>query len=175
MKTSQHNRLIFASLILFFLFFSCKQTQEVIDKLLTFDIDKSVDLPLPTATPAGIYFSLPIPIGLDSADLAKNKTGLHLVKSLRLTKLIFTPDDPSYPMSNVDTLSIAVGVDSLSTVLLATWSGAQNKVALTNADFSSQAKNPNDKFFVTFKLKKAPDHDIHVKTDYTLSITADPL
>src|SRR5438445_13738165 len=123
MKTSQHIRRIFASLLFSVLFTaSCKQTQQIIENLLTFDVDKSVDIPLPAATPAGIYFTLPgFPIGLDSADLAKNKTALRLVKTLRLTKLVFTPDDPTYAMSNVDTLSLAVGADSVSTVLLATW------------------------------------------------------
>jgi hypothetical protein len=175
MKITSRIALLFAFLALFAV--SCKEVTQAIDNLLTFDIDESSDIPItPLIPPEGILFPLPgIPIPIDSTTLAQHKTAFHLLKTLKLTKLKFTPNDPTYSMQNIDTLSISVGTDSLSTKLLATYSGSQDKVTLTNADFAAEAKNSNGKFYVVFKVKKSPSHDVDIKTDYTLTFTADPL
>jgi len=178
MKITQHVRRFFPSLLLVIALFgiSCKQTTQIIDNLLTFDIDRSNDIPItPTIPPEGYLFSLPgVPIPVDSAELAKNKTATGLVKTLKLTKLVFTPDDPLYPMTNIDTIQLSAGTDSLSAKVLGTYSGKANLVALTGSDFSDVIKKPNGKFFLTFQVKKSPSHDIKIKTDYTLTFTADP-
>ncbi len=179
MKTTKHINRIFPSLLITALCvtISCKQVTQVVDNLLTFDITKSVDIPItPLLPPQGFLFALPgVPAGIDSAELAQHKTAFHLLKSLKLTKLVFTPDDPTYSMNNIDTIRLSAGPDSLSAKLLATYSGAQDKTFLTNADFAIEAKDPNDKFFVVFKVKKSPAKDVKIKTDYTLTFTASPL
>ena len=178
MKTTQHVRRFFPSLLLVIacIGMSCKQVSQAIDNLLTFDIERSNEIPItPTVPPEGFLFTLPgIPIPVDSAELAKNKTATGLVKTLKLTKLVFTPDDPLYPMTNIDTIRVAAGTDSLSAKLLGTYSGKMNMVMLTGTDFSDVIKKPNGKFFLTFQVKKSPSHDIKIKTDYTLTFTADP-
>ncbi|MFI5264844.1 MAG: hypothetical protein ACHQM6_10040 [Candidatus Kapaibacterium sp.] len=178
MKTSQHIRILFPSLLLVaaLLTSSCKQVTQAISNLLTFDINKSANFPVSHLTPTGILtpnFGIPIP--LDSATLAQQKTSLSLIRTIKLTKLVFTPDDPFFDMSNFDTISLAVGLDSLNTIWLGSWSGSGNKVILTNNDFAADAKNSKDKFFARFKLKNDPAHDITIKTDFTFSISADPL
>ena len=178
MKTSQHVRFLFPSLLIAALCvtISCKQVTQAISNLLTFDIDKSVTFPVYQYTPVGYLTpNYGIPIPLDSATLAKQKTSLSLIRTLKLTKLAFTPDDPAYAMTNFDTITISVGLDSINTIWLGGYSGSANKVILTNNDFAADAKNSNDKFFVRFELKNDPTHTVNIKTDFTLTISADPL
>jgi len=178
MKTTQHIRFLFPSLLLVaaLLTSSCKQVTQAISNLLTFDIDKTANIPVSHLTTTGFFTpNIGIPVGIDSADLAKQKTSLSLIKTIKLTKLIFTPDDASFAMTNFDTISLATGLDSLNTIWLGSWSGAGNKVILTNNDFSADAKNSNNKFFARFQLKNDPSHDITIKTDFTFSISANPL
>ncbi|MEP7234796.1 MAG: hypothetical protein ABI778_05825 [Ignavibacteriota bacterium] len=174
---TQHSKAIFPSLILFaFCLVSCNKVTQVINDLLSFDIEKSADIPVSQFTPTGILTpNLGIPIPLDSADLANQKTTLSLMKTLQLTKLVFTPSDPAFAMNNFDSISLAVGPDTLNTKWLASYSGSADKVILTQTDFADEARNPNDKIFVRFKLKNDPSHDITLKTDFTLTISASPL
>jgi hypothetical protein len=178
MKMTQHVRFLFPSLFIVTLCvtISCNQVTQAINNLLTFDIEKTVTFPVPQYTPVGIMTpNIGIPIPLDSATLAQQKTSLSLIKTLKLTKLAFTPDDPAYAMTNFDTISLAVGPDTLHTVWLGSYSGSANKVILTLSDFAANAKDPNDKFFVRFELKNDPTHTVNIQTDFTLSISASPL
>src|SRR6266404_3300189 len=138
MKRQQHIRRIFASLLFVIALgaVSCSTVSNAVQNLLTFDIKDSANIPISPLTPTGIFIPFPgFPIPIDSAMLAKNHTALSLIKTLKLTALTFTPDDPAYAMTNFDTISIAVGPDSLHTILLATYSGSANKTTLTNNDF----------------------------------------
>jgi hypothetical protein len=177
MNTTKHiTRFLPSLLLLAGLIVSCKQVTQAISNLLTFDIDKSANIPVSQYIPTGIFTPfIGIPIGIDSADLAKQKTSLSLIKTLKLTKLTFTPDDPAYAMTNFDTLSLAVGPDSLNTIWLGSYSGSADKVILTNNDFAANAKDSKNKFFVRFELKNDPTHTVNIKTDYTLTFSADPL
>ena len=179
MKTSQHVRRLFPSLVLLTLCvtISCKQVTQAISNLLTFSIVKTAPgIPILPQTPVGLTFASPgIPIGIDSADLAKQKTALSLVKTLKLTDMKIAIDSPNFSRTNIETLTLSVGTDSLSTVLLATYSGSTDIVTITNNDFAAQAKNPNDKFYITFRLKKDPTQLVHLLTTYTLTFSADPL
>jgi hypothetical protein len=178
MKINQHIKRIFPSLLLLsvLLTLSCKQVTQTINNLLSFDINKTVTFPVYQYTPVGILTpNIGIPIPLDSATLAQQKTSLSLIKTLKLTKLAFTPDDVAYPMSNFDTISLAAGPDSLHTIWLGGWSGSANKVILTLTDFAANAKDPNDKFFVRFMLKNDPSHTVNIQTDFTFTISASPL
>ena len=178
MKTSQHTRFLFPSLLIVALgvTISCKQVTQAISNLLSFDIAKTVTFPVSQYTPVGIMSpNIGIPIPLDSATLAQQKTSLSLIKTIKLTKLAFTPDDPYYAMTNFDTISLAAGPDSLHTVWLGGYSGSADKVILTLNDFAANAKDPNDKFFVRFELKNDPSHTVNIQTDFTFTISADPL
>lgn len=179
MKTTQHVRRFFPSLLLVIALFgiSCKQVNEIIDNLLTFDITKTApDIPIPAITPVGITFPSPgIPIGIDSATLAQQKTSLSLVKTLKLTGMTIAIDDSVvYPRTNIDTMTLSVGTDQLHKVLLATYVGTGDQKILTNTDFAPQFKNPQDSFYITFCLKNAPPHTVNLLTSYTLTFTANP-
>jgi hypothetical protein len=182
MKRSQHIRGVFASLLVLVTLgsISCKQVNDVIQNLLTFNITKDAPaIPIPPApiTPVGITIASPgIPIGIDSADLAQQKTALSLVKTLKLTGWMISIDDSIvYPRTNIDTMTISVGTSQQSKVLLATYTGTGDKITLTNADFAPQFKNPQDSFYVTFRVKNAPPHTVNLLTSYTLTFSADPL
>jgi hypothetical protein len=180
MKRLHSTNPFFSPLILLFFasfFISCSTVNNVVQNLLTFSITKTAPaIPIPPQTPVGILFALPgVPLAIDSADLAKNKTSLSLVKTLKLTDWTIAIDTPTYSRTNIDSMSISVGLDSLHTTLLGTYSGPNDKITLTNADFAADAKNSNDKFFLTFKLKKDPQNTVHLLTSYTLTFTADPL
>ncbi|MDP4220306.1 MAG: hypothetical protein Q8896_07700 [Bacteroidota bacterium] len=180
MKTTQHIRRLFPSLLLLGLFFtaSCKQVSQAIDNLLTFSITKTAPpIPIPALTPIGMTFAAPgVPIGIDSATLAQQKTSLSLVRTLKLTDMTIAIDDSvAFPRTNIDTMTLSVGLDSLHQTLLATYVGTGDKKTLTNADFAADAKNPNDKFYVTFRLKSDPPHTVNLLTSYKLTFSADPL
>lgn len=179
MKTTQHVRRFFPSLLLIIacLSISCKQVNQVIDNLLTFDISKTAPgIPIPAISPVGITFLTPgIPIGIDSATLAQQKTSLSLVKTLKLTGMTIAIDDSTvYPRTNIDTMTLSVGTSQLNKVLLATYIGSGDQKILTNADFAPQFKNPQDSFYVTFRLKNAPPHTVNLLTSYTLTFVANP-
>lgn len=179
MRSFQHIRALFTSLILLALCsISCKSVNQAIENLLTFSITKAAPpIPILPLTPAGITFAAPgIPIGIDSADLAKNGTSLSLVKTLKLSDFTLTTDDTvNFPRTNIDTLTLSVGPDSLHTTLLAIYTGANDHKTVTNNDFAADAKNPNDKFFATFRLRNSPKNLVHLLTTYTLTFSADPL
>ena len=180
MKRSQHIRRIFTSLFFAAAFFSisCKQVSDAIQNLLTFDITKTAPaIPIPQVFPVGVTFASPgIPIGIDSADLAKQKTALSLVKTLKLTGWAIAIDDSVvFPRTNIDTMTISVGTSQQNKVLLGTYTGTGDKTTLTNADFAPQFKNPLDSFYVTFRLKNDPPKTVNLLTSYTLTFSADPL
>ena len=179
MKTSQHIRRFFPSLVLIIAvsFVSCKSITQAIQNLLTFSITKTAPaIPILQFTPTGILYATPgVPIGLDSATLASQKTSLSLVRTVKLTDMTLMMDDPFYSVTNIDTMTLSVGLDSLHTILLATYVGATNTKTLTNNDFAPQLKNPSDKFFAKFRLKNDPSHTVNLTTSYTLALSADPL
>ena len=179
MKTSQHINRFFPSLLLIFAvsFLSCKQVTQAISNLLTFSVTKTAPaIPILQYTPIGITFASPgVPIGIDSSTLAQQKTSLSLVRTVKLTDMTLTTDDPYYSPTNIDTMTLSVGLDSLHTILLATYVGVTNTKTLTNTDFAAQAKNSSNKFYATFRLKNDPTHTVNLTTSYTLTFSADPL
>jgi hypothetical protein len=179
MKTIKHINRLFPSLLLLacLVIISCSQITQAISNLLTFSITKTAPgIPVPAQTPIGMTFASPgLPIGIDSAALAQQKTSLSLVRTLKLTDMTLAMDDATYPITNIDTMTLSVGFDSLHTVLLATYVGSTNTKTLTMIDFSVQAKNPNDKLFATIRLKNDPQNLVHLLTTYTLTFSADPL
>ena len=150
----------------------------MISNLLTFSITKTAPgIPIFPITPTGITLPSPgIPIGIDSATLAQQKTSLSLVRTLKLTGMTIGIDDSvTYPRTNIDTMTLSVGTDQLHKVLLATYIGTGDQKILTNTDFAPQFKNPQDSFYVTFRLKNAPPKTVNLLTSYTLTFSADPL
>ena len=179
MRTTKHFSHIFPSLLLLVcLIISCKQVNQAISNLLTFSITKDAPgILIPALTPVGITFAPPgVPVGIDSADLAKQKTSLSLIRTLKLTGMTIAIDDSiAYPRTNIDTMTISVGTSQQSKVLLATYIGTGDRKILTDADFAPQFKNPQDSFYVTFRLKSAPPKTVNLLTSYTLTFSADPL
>ncbi len=180
MKTSQHVRFLFPSLLIVALCvtISCNQVTQAISNLLSFSITKSAPgIPIPSITPIGVTFAPPgIPIAIDSATLAQQKTSLSLVRTLKLTGMTIGIDDSTvYPRTNIDTMTLSVGTSQQSKVLLATYIGTGDQKILTNTDFAPQFKNPKDSFYVTFRLKSDPPQTVNLLTSYTLTFSADPL
>lgn len=147
-----------------------------IDSLFSFNISKSFDFPVVPLTPVGQFFTSPaIPIGLDSAELAKNNTSLSLIKTVKLTKLTFVSSNPvAYPVKSFDTIILAV-TDGATTSTLATYSGAVDSVTLSGLDFEKYIKNPNGNFLVSFKANTAPLATVNFTANLTLTFNANPL
>src|SRR3954468_20248431 len=109
MKKPQYIR-FFAAIFVFACFAatSCKQVSNAIENLLTFSITKTAPaVPIPPAplTPENVTIIPPqgIPIGIDSADLAKQKTAISLVKTLKLTGWAIAIDDSmTWARTNID-------------------------------------------------------------------------
>src|SRR5689334_3768603 len=101
----------FLAIVLLFSCISCN-TASQIDDYFTFNLQKSQNLPVPPETPVGQDTNIPsIPVGIDSSDLTTNGASLSLVKSAKLTKLVFTPSDSSYPMTSFDTITLSISTD----------------------------------------------------------------
>jgi uncharacterized membrane protein len=180
MKRSQYTRILFPFLFIasLCLTISCKQVSQAISNLLTFSITKTAPgIPIPALTPIGVTFAPPgIPIAIDSATLAQQKTSLSLVQTLKLTAMTIAIDDSiDFPRTNIDTMTLSVGTSQQSKVLLATYIGTGDQKILTNTDFAPQFKNPKDSFYVTFRLKSDPPKTVNLLTSYTLTFSADPL
>jgi hypothetical protein len=147
-----------------------------IDNLFTFNVSKSATFQVPTITPVGQLQTSPgLPVGLDSADLAKNNTGLKFLKTVKLTQLAFTSSDPTYPVSSFDTMILSVKTDSLPLLWLGSYSKAANTTVLSNYDFAPYVKSSSDSFIVAFKANKAPTTTATFTVNYTLTLTANPL
>jgi len=157
---------------------SCNQVNQIISNLLTFSITKTAPpIPIPSLTPIATTFAPPgVPIGIDSATLAQQKTTVSLVQTLKLTGMTIGIDDSiNFPRTNIDTMTLSVGTSQQNKVLLATYIGTGDQKILTNADFAPQFKNPKDSFYVTFRLKSDPPHTVNLLTSYTLTFSADPI
>ena len=147
-----------------------------IDNLFTFNITKTATFPVPPLTPVGQLITSPaLPFGLDSADLAKNNTGLKFLKTVKLTKLSFTSSDPTYPVSSFDTMIVSVKTDSLPLLWIGSYSHAADATVLSNYDFAQYVKSSHDSIVVAFKANKAPATVVNFTANFTLTITANPL
>ncbi len=155
---------------------NCKEISNTIDDFFTFNLVKTVDTPLPAATPTGILTPpVPIPIPLDSATLAANNTSLSKVKTCKLSKLDINFSDPSYTMANFDSLYINIKADGLPEIMLATYGSAKGSFTYSLADFAPYIKGTNAQFISGFKCNKAPATDLTMSSTFTLIFTAQPL
>lgn len=153
----------------------CSQVTNAIDSFLTFNDERTFDLPFPKLTPVGVALPASFPLSPDSATLAKNKTGLSLLKTAKLTKLTFTFSDPTYTMQSVDTMYLQVTNPTLGVVDLASYSHSVDSMRMTNNDFGKFVKDTGSHFIVTFKLLAAPNSDIVAHSDAVITYTASPL
>ena len=168
------HKLLFASLLALCVA-SCNQINSVISDFFTFNVVKTIETPLPAATPTGILFpAIPIPVPLDSATLATNKTSLSKVKTCKLTLLAITFSDPTYTLTNFDSLYINIIGGTLPEINLATY-GSSKGMVYSQLDFASYIKAQNPQFKVGFKCNKAPATDIKMNSAITLTFTAQPL
>ena len=116
----------------------------------------------------------PAAIGIDSADCAKNGTLISLIKSVELTRLVLSTNFSAYPPASVIDSFILSAIDSTeqNTQLLASYSGSNDSVSLTNADFVSYLKNNLLK--LRFRFHNVPQ-GFSYTGNYTLVITARPI
>lgn len=159
-------------MLLFCSFISCSST-EGIDNYFTFNLDKSFTVAAPAGSAVWPAITLSVPVGFDSTDLAKNGTSLSLVKSVKLTKLIFTSSDASIPFSNVDTFTLSIA-DNEGSQLLADYSGAKDSMYLSNADFAKYITNKITEFKASVGYQKVPATTVTYTGNYTLVFTAKP-
>ena len=173
MKTTY--KLLFASLLALSVA-SCNQVNNIIDDFFTFNVVKTIQTPLPAATPTGILFpAIPIPVPLDSATLATNKTNLSKVKTCKLTGLNITFSDPAYTITNFDSLYVNIIGDALPEINLATYGSSKTTMTYSQSDFAAYIKGKNPQFKVGFKCNKAPKTDVQMNSAITLTLTAQPL
>ncbi len=170
---------IYKKLVLFFLpsllvcttLISCSSTNGI-DDYFTFNLEKSFTFSLSQNSSWAVRNSRES-FGIDSADFAQNGTSLDLIKSIKLTKLTFTPDLPAFPISNfVDSLSLSANNDSLSTTqLLANYYGSNDSLYLSYADVANFLKNGDLK--LKYMYHNTPQ-DLSYTAHYTLVLTASP-
>jgi hypothetical protein len=168
---------LFLSVLLVCSLISCSSSSGV-DDYYTFNVVKSQNIPVTPQIPVGQDVSVPFPISVDSTDFITSptlRTSLALIKSVKLTKLAFTPSDASYPMTSFDTVRLFVSADSLADQTLATYFGFADSLSLTDADFAAYMKKPSSHYTVTFRANKAPAQAIAIAAAYTLVFTATPL
>jgi len=151
---------------------SCSNTNGI-DDYFTFNLQKTFGLAASAGSTEWPPMTVAVPIALDSAELAANQTTSSLVKSVKLTRLVFSSTDVAYPFSNIDTLVLTV-TDSSGTQLLATYSGAVDSMGLTDADIASYLKNPKSTFSATFGYRKPPPAAVTFNANYTFVVTARP-
>ncbi len=174
MKITPKNSLFLVIIALSVGAFACKTLG--IDDSFTFNLDKNFSFPVPKEIPVGVDApEIPLPLAIDSADLAKNKTGVNFIKSVKLTKLDIVSTDPTYPLSSFDTMVISVRTSTLPKLVLAYYSHSQDKIILTNADFVDYAKSSDNSFLITARANKAPADSVLFNGTTTISITASPL
>lgn len=154
---------------------NCETINNAIDDLLTFNVTRSVETPLPASTPTGILIASPgIPVPLDSTTLATNKTSFSKLKTAKLSLLTITFSDPTYTLANFDSLYINIKADSLPEINLATY-GTSKGMTYSQLDFASYIKSKNAVFLIGFKCNTAPKSDINMNSAFTFAFTAQPL
>ncbi|MDP4220305.1 MAG: hypothetical protein Q8916_00905 [Bacteroidota bacterium] len=151
---------------------SCSDTNSI-DDYFTFNLQKSFGLNASAGSTVWPPMTVTVPVSIDSSDLARNGTTSSLVRTVKLTRLVFASTDVAYPFSNIDTL-ILTASDSSGTQLVATYSGAVDSMGLTNADIASYLKNPKATFSATFGYQKPPPAAVTFNANYTLVVTARP-
>ena len=156
---------------------SCSSTNGI-DDYFTFNLNKSESIKVPPQIPVGQEVSGPFVVKIDSTDLITNttlQTSLALTKSVKLTKLVFSTGESSYPMTSFDTVKLTVAADSLTDMLLATYSGSADMISLTDADFAEYIKKPSVHYTITSKANKAPAQTVNIAANYTLVFTSKPI
>jgi len=176
MQTSPLRWLQFLPVLFFFIFSSCS-TSTGIDDFYTFNVAKAGSFSVSPQVVLHQDVTMPFQIVIDSADLITSptlQTSLANIKSAELTKLTFSTP-ASFPMTDFDTLRLIASSDSLADLTLATYSGAQDLVYFTDADFGAYVKKPSTHYSIIYRANKAPSQTVNINTSYTLVLTAAPL
>jgi hypothetical protein len=164
----------FSSLVFVCSVTSCSSTNGI-DDYFTFNLQKSHD-----ATADNSLFSrqpviIPIAISIDSSDLAINGTNLQLVKSVKLNLLRLVSGEGSYPFSKIDTAMFSVQADSIGSQVLAMYSGMNDNVTYTNADFAQFLKGKNATYILSISTSNLPSVPFSFTVSTTNVLTAQPL
>ena len=152
------------------LFLSCKSTNSV--DPVTFDLSKTFEVRLPANSVVGQDILSMVKIDISDTDLAAHNTSLSMVKSVKVSSFNFlactinAQERMPTPDYFIDTLKFMA--DPISLALYNTKS-----TSVSNAEFSSFAKNPSNQFLVRTMLRHSPVYDAMARFNYVMTITAD--
>ena len=157
------------------LLFSSGCDSKFIDDIFTFNVEKSFEFTIPAGTPAGVMApEIGLPLLINDSVLQANGTSMNLLKSAKLTKLGVAFSEPSFTLSDVDTLDFRISSAAYSPTSLAYYSTGMDSIQTTNVDFAPIVKDNNAAVTARFRLKTSPAQDIKTTVTYTLTITAHP-
>jgi len=161
------------SLIFLCSIISCSSSNGI-DDYFTFNLQASHSVTADNSLFAHQPVILPIAISIDSSDLATNGTTLDLVKSIKLNSLKLISGDASYPFSKIDTLTFSVQADSFGSQILATYSGMNDNVIYTQADYAQYLKGRNATFMISMSTLNPPKVPLPLTVNITNVLTARP-
>ena len=162
-------------------FSGCKQ----VDKLLTFNINRSQTIIVPKAAiiPGSSVLGPPVTISADTKEeFRRQNTAAELVKDVTLHKIVMnleTPADEDFGF--LQEVELFLSADNLPEVSMAYLrdipadAGRSLELTSTNVKLDKYIKAPS----ITLRIRGAADevvlNDIIAKVDLTFRVTADPL
>lgn len=165
--------------------FTLASCEELITKLLRFDIKHSQTFTLPGQ---GILFtgplwSSPVTVTTNSEESFKNKnTRAELVKDVTLSKLVLTIQDPAdEDFGFLKDVEIWIDADEADEVKLAYLNdipaniGNTIELTSTNAKLDKYIKAPSFSIRTKVTMDEALARDVTIKSDMTFKVSADPL
>ena len=148
---------------------SCKSTSA--PESVTFELNKTFEVHLPAGSPVDQDILSFVKIDIQDSDLTAHSTSLSKITSVKLSTLNFLAFtvDPHERTPTPDYFidSLRILADPLSLAQFNTKS-----TTVTNAEFSSYVKNPNNQFFVHTFLQHTPVYDVMARFNYVLTIIA---
>ena len=169
----------FASVILFFS--GCKQ----IDKLLTFNINRSQTITVPKAAiiPGLSVLGPPVTISADTKEeFRRQNTAAELVKDVTLHKIVMNLESPANEdFGFLKEVELLLGADNLPEVSVAYLrdipadAGRTLELTSTNVKLDKYIKAQSFTLRTRGAAKQTVQEDISVKVDMTFKVTADPL
>jgi hypothetical protein len=155
------------------LFFGCDS--KFIDDIFTFNVEKSFEFTIPAGTPAGVTApAVSLPLFINDSVLQAHGTSMSLLKAAKLTKLNVVFSEPSFTLSDIDTLDFRISSTNHAMTSLAYYSTGMDTIRLTNVDFAPIIKDNGAAVSAVFRLKTSPAQDIKTTVNYTIAITAHP-
>ncbi len=169
-------RIFFIPIASFCSFIACSSSSGI-DDYFTINVQKSQNFPAPSQSSIGQWTTISLTITIDSSDLVANSTlstTIPLTKSVKLNKFTLSSSDPTYAITSFDTVKLVVLCDSLADQLLATYTGANDSVSLTNADFAAYVKESSCRYTLIYRANASPSHTMNITAAEVFVFTANP-